>query len=338
MRKQAAAVILAAALLGFPPRASGQEPGRPASGGGKAAVPVIFDTDIGSDCDDAGALALLHALADRGEVDLVGVIYSSGRNRFGSGVCDAINTWYGRGDLPLGQYKGDDVGDPRDSYTSRIAKDTKTFPHRIVDDAPEMVAVYKQMLRSRPDGSVTILTVGHPHGLVHLLRDKEGPELVQSKVRRWVAMGGSSDAPTPDWNFTQNGMGKYLGELLDKWPTEALFSPDGSDVQTGNRLLPATPENNPVREAYRLWDNCLKKGRSSWDQIAALVAVRPQYFEIERHGRSEMTPDGKSFWNAKVDNLKHGRARVKIDKKELAGIIEELMAAPPRSKSAPGNP
>jgi hypothetical protein len=51
-----------------------------------------------------------------------------------------------------------------------------------------------------------------------------------------------------------------------------------------------------------------------------------------------MTADGKSFWNAKVDNPKHGRARVKIDKNELAGIIEELMAAPPRIKTAPSNP
>jgi hypothetical protein len=51
-----------------------------------------------------------------------------------------------------------------------------------------------------------------------------------------------------------------------------------------------------------------------------------------------MTADGKSFWNAKVDNPKHGRARVKIDKKELAEIIEELMAAPPRNKTAPSNP
>lgn len=29
---------------------------------------VIFDTDIGSDCDDAGALAILHKLADKGKL------------------------------------------------------------------------------------------------------------------------------------------------------------------------------------------------------------------------------------------------------------------------------
>ena len=103
-------------------------------------------TDMGSDCDDAGALAVLHALADAGEARILGVIFSSGKNRYGVGTCDAINTWYGRGDLPLGQYKGDDVGDPTDSYTKRIATDTKLFGHDIVDQAPDLVASTERFL------------------------------------------------------------------------------------------------------------------------------------------------------------------------------------------------
>src|ERR1035437_801616 len=70
---------------------------------------IIFDTDMGSDVDDAGALAVLHKLVDHGEAEIAGVIFSSGKNKYGIGVCDAINTWYGRGNLPLGQYKGNDV-------------------------------------------------------------------------------------------------------------------------------------------------------------------------------------------------------------------------------------
>ena len=33
---------------------------------------------MGSDCDDVGALALLHAYAELGEAEILGVIYSSG--------------------------------------------------------------------------------------------------------------------------------------------------------------------------------------------------------------------------------------------------------------------
>ncbi len=34
---------------------------------GQSPVRIIFDTDMDTDCDDAGAPALLHALADQGE-------------------------------------------------------------------------------------------------------------------------------------------------------------------------------------------------------------------------------------------------------------------------------
>ena len=38
------------------------------------AVRVIFDTDIGTDVDDAGALAILHVMADRGEAKILATI------------------------------------------------------------------------------------------------------------------------------------------------------------------------------------------------------------------------------------------------------------------------
>ena len=118
-------LIATITLILFRGGAIGEEPSL-----ARATPAVIFDTDMGSDCDDAGALAVLHALADAGEVRILGVIFSSGKNRYGVGTCDAINTYYGRGDLPLGQYQGTDVGDPQDSYTKRIATDTKRFRPR----------------------------------------------------------------------------------------------------------------------------------------------------------------------------------------------------------------
>lgn len=286
---------------------------------------VIFDTDMGSDCDDAGALAALNALADAGEVKILGVIFSSGTNRYGVGTCDAINTWYGRGDLPLGQYKGTDVGDPRDSYTKRVATDTKTFGHDIVDEAPDLIDVYKSLLESQPNESVTICTVGHPHGLVHLLRDKRGEELVRVKVKRWVAMG------TGGWNFQAMGMSEYCQELLDKWRLPFYISPSGRSIKTGNRLLPKTPKTNPVRESYRLWGKgtAITEGRSSWDQIAVLFVARPELFTVESTGRVERLADGKVVWNPKVNRSNHHLVTPRPSDDEMAGIIEELMAREP---------
>lgn len=297
----------------------GAEPKRPA---------VIFDTDMGSDCDDAGALAVLHALADAGELRILGVVFSSGKNRYGVGTCDAINTYYGRGDLPLGQYQGTDVGDPRNSYTKEIAVDTKRFGHDIVDKAPDLVAAYRSILESQPDHSVTICTVGHPHGLVHLLRDARGAELVRTRVDCWVAMG------TGGWNFQQMGMSAYCQELLEKWPISFYISPNGRAIKTGHRLLPGTPKTNPVREAYRLWSTgtAITKGRSSWDQVAVLFVARPELFTLERTGRVERLEDGKVIWNPRVDKANHYLVKPKHAPDKMAEIIEELMARPPKTR------
>jgi len=313
----AAILVLTLSIEGaLATKSSSSELSKPAS--------VIFDTDMGSDCDDAGALAILHALADAGEVRILSVIFSSGKNRYGVGTCDAINTYYGRGDLPLGQYQGTEVGDPNDSYTKRIATDTKLFGHNIVDDAPDLVSVYRAILDSQPDHSVTIVTVGHPHGLVHLMRDPQAAKLVRAKVDRWVAMGMGG------WNFEQVGMSSYSAELLEGWPLHFYISPSGKNVITGHRRLPQTPKNNPVREAYRLWRAALVDGRSSWDQVAVLSLVRPELFQVEHVGRLERTPEGRVIWNQGVDNPKHHMVTPRIPTEEMARIIEELMARPPK--------
>ncbi len=76
---------------------AGPERARPA-----APVRILFDTDLQTDCDDAGALAILHALADAGEAEILGLVVSSG-DPWAAGCADAINTWYGRPDLPVGR-------------------------------------------------------------------------------------------------------------------------------------------------------------------------------------------------------------------------------------------
>ena len=284
---------------------------------------------MGSDCDDAGALAVLHALADAGEVQILGVIFSSGRNRYGVGTCDAINTYYGRGDLPLGKYQAADVGDPANSYTKAIATNPERYGHDTVDQVPDLVSVYRTILQSQPDHSVTILTVGHPHGLVHVMRDPRAAELVRAKVIRWVAMGLGG------WNFQQMGMSAYSKELLETWPLPFYISPSGADITTGNRLLPKTPETNPVREAYRLWNTALVDGRSSWDQVAVLYVVRPELFQLEHSGRVERAPEGRVFWNPDVDNPRHHLVTPRVPTEQMEQIIEELMARPPRSLQPP---
>ncbi len=62
---------------------------------------VILDTDIDSDVDDVGALAMLLNLHKEGCVNLLGVITTSD-DPYAPVCVSSINNWYGYPDLPVG--------------------------------------------------------------------------------------------------------------------------------------------------------------------------------------------------------------------------------------------
>ena len=70
-------------------------------------VSIILDTDIDTDCDDVGALAMLHALADNGEADILGVICNI-PSQWCAPCVEAINHYYGRPEIPIGAIHADD--------------------------------------------------------------------------------------------------------------------------------------------------------------------------------------------------------------------------------------
>ena len=158
------------------------------------AVKVIFDTDLSTDVDDVGAVAVLHRLADLGETHIVAMGVSS--NEPHSAAClDALNTYFGRPNVPIGAPKGRAL-DEKSKHTEAIAKE---FSHDLIStaDAPDVVDVYRETLAAQPDGSVVLITVGFLTNVKSLLESKpdrhsplDGPELVRRKVKHWVCMGG----------------------------------------------------------------------------------------------------------------------------------------------------
>src|SRR5687768_8166440 len=145
---------------------------------------ILFDADMDSDCDDVAALGVLHALADRGEAEILATI-SSSTNPFTPKCMDAINTFYRRPDLPIGApLKG--VG-RKSKYAQGLAD---AFPHDL-KEVPDAAALYLDLLGRQPDRSVVIVTVGYLTNLAELLRRPGGKEAVEKKVRLWVCMGGN---------------------------------------------------------------------------------------------------------------------------------------------------
>lgn len=196
----------------------------------------------------------------------------------------------------------------------------------------ELVEAYKKILEKQSDTSVTIITVGHPHGLLLLMRDRAGSALIKQKVKGWIAMTHTGNSPEKDWNFGSNGAEVYIKELLKNWPTRVYFSGEGHEIITGNRKLHLTPVNNPVRRAYELWYKAYTTGRPSWDQLAVLFAIRSHYFKLESFGTLEQNDKLEAYWNSQSDNPNHYKIIPIKSKIELETIIEDLMSEPPSNK------
>ena len=56
---------------------------------------------MGNDIDDALALAMIHALESKGEARLLAVTLTKD-NRWAGPYVDLVNTFYGRGSIPVG--------------------------------------------------------------------------------------------------------------------------------------------------------------------------------------------------------------------------------------------
>ena len=165
-----------------------------------ARVPnIIYDTDFASDIDDFAALAILHVLADNGEANILAAMVSCS-HYWSPGGIDAVNTYYGRPNIPIGgRHKG-----PRpfgQSFIKSLANSNYGNDIKSADDVPSSVVLYRKLLNKQPNQSVTIVSVGFLANLSDLIdtpanyKDdgimKSGLQLIREKVNQWVVMGGA---------------------------------------------------------------------------------------------------------------------------------------------------
>jgi hypothetical protein len=290
----------------------------------QAQTKVIFETDMCLDVDDVGALAVLHALQTEGKVDLLGVCYNE-VHPLAPDVIDAINTYYDRGFIPIGIYRKElEDPDPADYFTEEHNFDVDNMPHDPFDNmVADAVAVHKHILKTQPDSSVVIISVGFLNNLHDLLKDPEGFALVQEKVKLLAVMGGLNN---DGFNLTRHGLVDQSQFVLENWPGILVTTDVGGDMITGETLTSTTPIHNPVRRAYELeWHQGPDIGRSSWDQVTVLYAVYgAKYYEEDWEGSGSLK-NGYT-WTFSKDH--RGYAAPKNDQ-EVEDEIERLMTLVP---------
>lgn len=217
------------------------------------AEPVILDTDIGDDIDDAFALGLILTSP---ELKLEGVTTAFGDTELRARLVERYLTAAGRGDVPV--YAGVKT-EAKNVFSQRAY--AERGPQAAPGDAVDFLL---RKAKERP-GEITLIAIGALTNVKAAIgRDAEGFR----KLKRVVLMGGSVDRgydgpangtgtgerrpAEPEWNF-----------VCDPAGAEALL---GSGVPVFVMPLDSTQIRLPAAEAKRIYAH----GSAVTEQITLL--------------------------------------------------------------------
>lgn len=295
----------------------------------KKTVSVIFDTDMGPDYDDVGAITLLHALADKGEANILATIASTKYENVGP-VLSVLNTYFKRPDLPIGVPRGEalTLRDFQHWSDTLVAK----YPHAVKhnDETDDAVQLYRKVLAQQPDNSVTIVTVGFLTNISNLLQSKgdensslSGAELVDKKVNKLVSMAGKFPSGK-EFNVERDAKASIHVFKHFKKPIILSGFEIGAKIKSGIPLIQnLNIKNSPVKDVFRIsipMDKQDKDGRMSWDQTAVLIAIRgTQPFYTLACGTMMINEDGSNAWNAK------GKGHCHVVEAQPSAAVQKLI-------------
>lgn len=317
-------------LMTFPGIAAAEEP-----------VRLIFDTDMGNDVDDALALGMIHALQTRKECKLLAVTITKD-HQLSAPFVDAVNTFYGRGDIPIGVAKDGPTPHPSRFTTLARKRDGEhlRYPHDLTDgnDAPQATKLLRKVLAEQPDESVVIVQVGFSTNLARLLESSadehsslNGEDLVKRKVKHVSVMAGAFDKIPGTQRHLEYNVVKDIPaaqKLVEEWPTEIIYSGfeiglsipyPAESIEQDYRYV----QHHPLVDSYRLYKPP-PHNRPTWDLTSVLWAVRPDrgYFDLSPPGRVQVTDDG--FTKFQPDPKGTHRHLI-VDEQQRARVREALV-------------
>ena len=297
----------------------------------EARVPVkmIIETDMGNDIDDALALALALRAVDNGQAELLAV--GCHKNcPTAAAFTDAVCTYYGHPEVPVAMSLT-----PVQEFTDYV--DYTVCEKDFVKTAaayPEPVALYRKILSTQPDKSVTFVSLGFGTTLAQLLESGpdeysplNGVELVALKTRGLSVMAGSyGEKKRAEYNVTNDI--PAMQKVFAQWPTAIWQNPFEIGKQT---MYPGAliEENlgyyelNPVVEAYKLYQQ-MPYDRPSWDILSVLYTIHPDLFTHSVPGT--VTVDDEGFtWFTPDENGRHIVLSATLDQPQAIMKAEQAM-------------
>lgn len=311
---------------------------------------VIFETDMGNDVDDALALDMLFKYMEQGKIDLIG-ISSNKRNEGSIEYIDAMTTWYGYPEIPLGKVVNGADCDDANNYAYHAMQVTDSLGNPAFKQSHDTdgfimpsVEMYRKVLSQQPDTSVTVISVGFSTNLAQLLAsqpdkysDLNGKELVAKKVKTLVTMAGGIDNPDrAEYNIVRDIPAAQA--VFAEWPTTVVTSP----WELGNYICyPATSIENdfkwadyhPVVEGYKAYLP-MPYDRPTWDLTSVLYAVEgaDNYFTISGPGDITVNDKGNTLWKENAQGTRYYMSSDSIQQKNILNHFIELITSKPKNR------
>ncbi len=269
---------------------------------GAEKIPVLFDTDIGTDIDDAFALALILSSP---ELELKGVTTVSGDAGGRAMICCRFLNLAGRKDVPVAAGKS--------SHTNSAIEGQYQYGRRpnwgkgpVKESAVDFL--YGR-LKADP-GKLTLLSVGDLTNVGQLIT--EHPDC-KPWIKRIVMMGGAVrvgyNAKPPaeaEWNIKSDIKNAQVvfasGVPLTVAPLDSTTMLQMDETMRQKIFGAATPVTNQVWQLYQLWD---KPTPTLFDPVAvmlcfdqSLCTMEDLCLEVDDAGLTKEVKGGKP--NAQV--------------------------------------
>jgi inosine-uridine nucleoside N-ribohydrolase len=273
----------------------------------RGAVPVIFDTDIGTDIDDAYALAVL---IHRPELELLGVTTVSGdavaRARLAAKLLQVAGGKWAK--VPV--YAGISTA----TQSMKQADWAAGFSSSSLRTSGG-VEFMRRQINARP-GQVTLIAVGELTNVAALLQTE--PDIAK-KIRAISLMGGSiyrgyaaGSKPEPEWNIKSNAAAARVvfesGVPLRVAPLDSTADLRMSPEMRVAVFARGVPLNDALAALNSIWrhTNTWNAENPTLFDVLAVELVEPRHpyelralhLDVEADGLTRVVPDATA--NAQV--------------------------------------
>ena len=292
-----------------------------------AKVPILLDTDIGDDIDDAFALAL--ALTSP-EIDLRGIttVFHDAHTR-ALIVCRLLHE-VGRDNIPVASGA---PARPKPDHNGQMQYGLRPCFRKRPERASAVEFLYKQ-LKAHP-GELTLVPVGPLTNIAELLR--KHPDC-KPWIKRIVLMGGAvrvgynlKPPPVVEWNIRCDPKAAQIvfasGVPLVVAPLDATANLRLEAAQRRRLWNAGTPLTNQLHALYQLWGT---RDPILFDPVAVTLCFTEKFCTMED---MRLTVDGKGMTRI-VKGKPNARVATAIRRDEfIKWYVDRLV--PPATKATP---